>query len=234
MKKNVFAAIFAVVIVAVLAACGNVSSSKQVTEEKVNGTAYSITSTTDETGNTVYGVKRGEEQVFSNLYSSMRYIQGYFIAEYHEVVAGVQLDGESLLDPQSGEIITSSDSISFNEKEKCFIGKSKLSGSTLFYPESKSLFSALRGYVISGDIVLARAYDGWGAFTNKAPNDTIIAPNQYEKIVLLNKTKEFLVPYEKGKWLKLNENDEGIEIISEARLKRMKGWQEDSEAFVIE
>ena len=236
MKKIMFTACAAVVSVAVFTACGNGSSSaSKVSEEKVNGTAYAITRTTNETGTVVFGVKNGEEQVIPNDYASMSYTHGYFLSGYDKMMAGVNLKGAALLDPQNGEEVITSDSISFNEEGGYFIGKGKQSGIALFYPENKVGFYALRDYVISGNIVLAKTYEGWGAYRNTAPNDTIIAPNDYAKIVLLDygKKVEFLVPYEKGNWLKLDAKDEGVELLTAAQAGKLKGWQKDAEAFVI-
>ncbi len=236
MKKIMFTAFAAVVSVAVFTACGNGSSSaSKVSEEKVNGTAYVITKTMDETGKVIFGVKRGETQVIPNHYASMSYTRGYFLADYDDTMAGVNLKGKTLLDPQSGEAVITCDSISFNEEGGYFLGQSKQSGTALFYPESKVGFYALRDYVISGSIVLAKTYEGWGAYRNTAPNDTIIAPNDYAKMVLLDDGKkvEFLVPYEKGSWLKLDAKDEGVELLTARQAGKLKGWQRDAEAFVI-
>ena len=157
MKKIMFTACAAVVSVAVFTACGNGSSSaSKVSEEKVNGTAYAITRTTNETGTVVFGVKNGEEQVIPNDYASMSYTHGYFLAGYDKMMAGVNLKGAALLDPQNGEEVITSDSISFNEEGGYFIGKGKQSGIALFYPENKVGFYALRDYVISGNIVDSR------------------------------------------------------------------------------
>lgn len=232
MKKIAFAAFMAVAVL-LTASCGKTSGTNgsSVEETAVQGTKYTITKeiTSDKAK---YGVKVGNTQTIENSYESMTYFHGFFIADYISDLGGTILSERVLLDPKNGKTVMTSDTITYCE-EGYFIGKMR-DKTDVYFPETGVGFYALDGYAISGNVILAKGYEDWGAYTTS--NDTILGPH-YKQIILLEKGKErqYLIQ-EDGVWLRLNAQGEAIAQVSAAEMKKLKkqgGWQKDAGAFVL-
>lgn len=233
MKKNVYAAFIAVAAVFFAAGCGKTSGTgSRVEETTVQGTKYIITKeiTSDKAK---YGVKIGDTQTIENLYENMTYFHGLFLADYLNDLGGAILSETVLLNPENGKILMTDDTITYCEEEGYFIGKMR-DKTDLYFPKTGVGFYALNDYVISGDIILSKGYEDWGAYTTS--NDTILGPH-YKQIILLEQGKErYYLITEDGVWLKLNAQGEAIAQVSAAELrkfKKMKDWQKDKNAFVL-
>lgn len=179
----------------------------------------------------------------NSVYSNVMTVHGYQVADFSESLAGVDISGQVLLSPEgNGEELMRVSSVRYDETENCFIGKDWSEKTSIYFPESKVRFYALTNYVLAGDIILIKKYveqyDAylWGAYSTTQPDKIIVKP-EHEKIVLLsaknNENYMFLVPYENGDWVKIDKNEKGIAVVPASQARKMKGWQKDKEAFVI-
>ncbi len=231
MKKIAYAAFMAVAVL-FTASCGKTSENRSSVEETaVQGTSYKITK--EVSGDKArYGVKEGDVQVIGNLYENIVYEHDFFIADYVNSLGGLDISGKVLLDPKSGKNLMTGETITYCQ-DGYFIGRMG-ERVDLYFPSTRVGFYALNDYVVSDNIVLAKGYQEWGAYTTF--NDTILGP-YYKQIVLLEKGKEiqYLVP-EDGVWLRLNAQGEAISQVSSVELKKLKkqqGWQDENKAFVL-
>ena len=229
MKKfNVLVAFAATVFV--LTSCNSAKEKAASVESPVAGTDYVIYQE-----NEYFGVKKNGTEIIPARYDKISYENNMFIGDYSFNEFGSVIKGKTLVDPTTSKEVLSSDSIMYSP-EGYFYAEVNDGQQGIYLPKTKTTFSAMLDFVLDENIILVKRSNGWAAYSTK--NDTIIAPDkEFQKMALVKAKKQILLQVDGNWWLV--EDSKGLpgKFVGTADLKKfkkMKGWNDKAEAFILE
>lgn len=230
MKKLMSFVAFAATVF-VFTSCNSVKEKAASVESPVAGTDYVIYQ--DDGG--LFGVKKNGVELIHARYDKISYENNMFIGDYSFKEFGSVIKGKTLIDPATSKEVLSSDSIMYSP-EGYFYADVNAGQQGIYLPKTKTTFAAMLDFVLDEEIILVKRSNGWAAYSTK--NDTIIAPDkEFQKMALVKAKKQILLQVDGNWWLV--EGSKGLPgkfvgVADLKKFKKMKGWNDKTEAFVLE
>ena len=234
MKKNIFFAV-AAIMMALCTACENKSSSGETTTP-LEGSEYTIVTT----AKGAMGLKLGDKVIIepSDNYKNFAVDHGMIVAETEANLGDILLKKKELINP-SGHVCLTGDSISYREDKGGYFETKSGGNWAIYLPGSETTFGALSSIAFDDKNVVTKVLGKTGVFTTK--KDTLVVPSEdFFKICLYKGTKKVLVKMSDGWGFGTINADKDIDLgnaataadLKKARL--MKGWDEKSDAMILE